>query len=107
MEPWSEGRAADPTAARQRYRSGTRAERRALREALRADPATAHLGLGVVLLVALAVGVFVSPVAGAAVAGAFAALFVAAGTVVFLRRHRGTAVLRRAYVFTFGWAQWL
>ncbi|NML52656.1 hypothetical protein HHL19_17435 [Streptomyces sp. R302] len=55
----------------------------------------------------LSIGIFVSPVASVSIAGAFAAHFTAAAAVLFLRGHRGASGLRRAYMFAFGWAQWL
>ncbi|MFJ9725999.1 hypothetical protein ACIRP3_24895 [Streptomyces sp. NPDC101209] len=106
-QQWPEGRAADPEAARERYDSDLRAARRRLREFLRADLPSAHLGLGGVVVTGVLVGLFAGPAAGALVAGAFALLFLAALAVMFLRGLRGAEAGRRAYLFTFGWANWL
>jgi hypothetical protein len=107
MEQWPEGPAADPQAARERYDSGMRATRKALREVIRADPPAAHFGLGIVVVASGSVGYFSTPVAGALIAGAFTALFIAALAVMFLRGIRGADVWRRAYLFAFGWANWI
>ncbi|MFD8219770.1 hypothetical protein ACFV2U_40320 [Streptomyces sp. NPDC059697] len=40
-------------------------------------------------------------------AGAFAALFLVALGVLLLRGLRGLDAGRRAYLFTFGWANWV
>jgi cobalamin biosynthesis protein CobD/CbiB len=106
VEQWPEGAAADPEAARQRYDSDMKASREALREVVRADLPTAHLGPGIVAVVAVAVGCFATPLAGALVAGAFAALFLGALAVMFPRGVQGVDALRRSYLFTFGWASW-
>lgn len=107
MEPWPEGNTADPEAARERYLSDMRAERKALREAIRADLPAAHLGLGIVTAASAGAGMFAGPIAAARVAGSFAALFLAAWAVMLLRGIRGLDAGRRAYLFTFGWANWL
>ncbi|KAB1140465.1 hypothetical protein F7R91_35795 [Streptomyces luteolifulvus] len=107
MKRWPEGPAADPEAARERYDSDMRSVRKALREAIRADLPAAHFGLGIVIVACVIVGLLVGPVAGALVAGAFAALFLVALVVMFVRGIRGADARRRAYLFTFGWANWV
>jgi hypothetical protein len=107
MERWPEGPAADPEAARERYDSGMRGTRRALRGAIEADMPAAHLGLGVVAVASVLVGLFMGPAAGALMAGAFVPLFLAALLIMFARGVRGADTGRRAYVLTFGWANWL
>ncbi|WP_458242567.1 hypothetical protein [Streptomyces sp. MAI_2237] len=104
---WPEGPAADPEAARERYDSDLRAARRTLRELIRADLPAAHLGLGIVVVASVLVGLSAGPATGALVAGAFALLFLAALAVMFLHGRRGREAGRRAYLFTFGWANWL
>ncbi|MFC4508387.1 MULTISPECIES: hypothetical protein [Streptomyces] len=106
MTRWPEGDAADPEAARERYDSDMRAMRQGLRELFRADPSDAHLGLGIVVFASVLVGLLTQPVAGALVFGTFAALFLVALLVMFLRGVRGLEAGRRAYLFTFGWGQW-
>jgi hypothetical protein len=81
--------------------------RKALREVIRADLPTAHLGLGIVIIASVIVGLFAGPAVGALVAGAFASLFLVALAVMFLRGIRGLDAGRRAYLFTFGWANWV
>ncbi|MFI8421133.1 hypothetical protein [Streptomyces sp. NPDC085479] len=107
MGQWPEGPAADPEAARERYVSDMRASRRALREMVRADLPTAHFGLGIVIVASVVVGLFAGPIVGALMAGSFAALFLVALVVMFLRGMRGLDAGRRAYLFTFGWANWV
>ncbi|MDI2128759.1 hypothetical protein [Yinghuangia seranimata] len=107
VQRWPEGSEADPEAARERYNSDMRATRKALREVVRADLPTAHFGLGIVFVASAAVGYFAGPAAGALVAGAFGALFFGALVVMFLRGIRGMDAARRAYLFTFGWANWV
>ncbi|MFF9457322.1 hypothetical protein [Streptomyces flaveolus] len=107
MQPWPEGPAADPEAARERYTSDLRASRKALREAIRADLPVAHVGLAIVVVASALLGLFTQPAAGAFVAGAFAALFLAALAVLLLRGVRGLDAARRAYLFSFGWANWI
>jgi hypothetical protein len=81
--------------------------RKALREVIRADLPTAHLSLGIVIIASVIVGLFAGPAVGALVAGAFASLFLVALAVMFLRGIRGLDAGRRAYLFTFGWANWV
>ncbi|WP_416985577.1 hypothetical protein [Streptomyces sp. T028] len=104
---WPEGRVADQEAARKRYEHDMRATRGAIRELFRAEPSDAHLGLGIVLFVSVLVGVLAAPTTGALVSGPFAALFLLTLVVMWLRGIRGWEAARRAYLFTFGWAQWI
>lgn len=106
-QQWPEGPAADPEAARQRYDSDMRMARKQAREALRADLPAAHFGLGIVIVASVIVGLAVGPVTGTLVGGVFAALFLVALGVMFLRGVRGADALRRAYLFSFGWANWV
>ncbi|MEU3402120.1 hypothetical protein [Streptomyces filamentosus] len=107
MEQWPEGLTADPGTARERYVSGMRASRKALLEVIRADLQAAHFGLGIVVVTSVVVGLFAGPVVGALVAGSFAVLFLVALVVMSLRGIRGLDAGRRAYLFTFGWANWV
>ncbi|WP_448320245.1 hypothetical protein [Streptomyces sp. CO7] len=106
-EQWPEGRFADPAAARERYDAGLRGARGAAREVLRAEPPDAHLGLGVVAVAVAVTALLAGPVPGSAVAGVFAALFLATLAVMRLRGVRGMDAVRRSYLFTFGWGQWI
>ncbi|MER5663758.1 hypothetical protein [Streptomyces mirabilis] len=107
VDRWPEGPAADPEAARERYDSDMRTSRKALRETVRADLPAAHFGLGLVIVASVIVGLLAGPVAGVLVAGAFAALFLVVLGVLLLRGLRGLDAGRRAYLFTFGWANWV
>ncbi|WP_405759541.1 hypothetical protein [Streptomyces sp. NBC_00073] len=103
---WPEGNSADPELARARYESDIKADRAALRDALRADMPAAHFGLMVVLAVGV-VGFFVwGPIVGAAVLSCFAALFLVVFGFVIFRGVHGLDAARRAYLFTFGWGNW-
>jgi hypothetical protein len=84
-----------------------RSARRALREVIRAELPAAHFGLGIVVVAGVVAGLLVGPVAGALVAGAFATLFLVALAAMFVRGVRGRDAVRRAYLFTFGWANWV
>jgi hypothetical protein len=107
MQQWPEGPVADPTAARERYTADLRASRKALREAVRPDLPVAHFGLGIVMVASALLSLFTRAIAGVLVAGAFAALFLAALAVMLLRGARGLDAARRAYLFSFGWANWI
>ncbi|MEU3985681.1 hypothetical protein AB0F77_37405 [Streptomyces sp. NPDC026672] len=71
---------------------------------LRADLPAANFGLGIVIVVSVVTGFAAGAVVGAGIGGAFALLFLATLLVMFLR---GEDALRRAYLFTFGWANWI
>ncbi|MFF3601065.1 hypothetical protein [Kitasatospora indigofera] len=105
-QDWPEGSAADPDAARARYEQDLREARGAGREALRAGLADAHVGLGLVLAVAVAVGCFKGAGPGALVLSAFLVLFCALLAGRFAAGARGRDLVRRSYLLTFGWAQW-
>ncbi|MGC0417751.1 hypothetical protein [Embleya sp. AB8] len=107
LQQWPEGPAADPKAARERYDADMQMSREAVREVFRADLPDAHLGLGIVIVTSVIVGFVAQPVIGALVGGAFAALFLVTLGVMFLRGIRGVDALRRTYLFTFGWSQWV
>ncbi|MGH4035219.1 hypothetical protein ACQB60_40600 [Actinomycetota bacterium Odt1-20B] len=107
MQQWPEGPAADPVAARERYDSDMKAARGALREVFRADLPAANFGLVIVIVVSVTAGFAAGPAVSAGIGGAFAVLFFATLLVMFLRGVRGEDALRRAYLFTFGWANWI
>ncbi|MGW5232264.1 hypothetical protein ACWEQU_08180 [Streptomyces nodosus] len=107
MEQWPEGSAADPEAARERYASDMRASRKTLRGVIRADLPAAHFGLGIVVVASVVVGLFAGAIAGALVAGFFTALFLVTLAGMLLRGISGMDAGRRAYLFTFGWANWV
>lgn len=107
MQQWPEGPEADAAAARERYDSDMRAARGAVREVFRADLPAANFGLGIVIVVSVVVGFAARAAVGAGIGGAFAVLFLATLLVMVLRGLRGEDALRRAYLFTFGWANWI
>jgi hypothetical protein len=107
MEDWPEGRSADPAAARERYDAGLRASRERMRSVFRSDTGDANTGLAVVIVATAVAGFLASPMSGVLVAGAFAALYLAALTYQLWKGVRGATALHRAYLFTFGWGQWL
>ncbi|MBC9719089.1 hypothetical protein H9Y04_41885 [Streptomyces sp. TRM66268-LWL] len=84
-----------------------REARAAVREVFRVELPVAHLGLGIVLVACAAMSVFWSPVGSGVVAGAFAALFLAALAVTLFRGRRGWAAVLATYKFSFGWANWV
>lgn len=107
MQQWSEGPAADPEAARERYESDMRAMRAEMREATRADMAAAHFGVGVVLATGVVLGLSTRPVFGGLLVGGFFTLFLTTLAVMFVRGVRGVDACRRSYLFSFGWANWI
>ncbi|MEV4504084.1 hypothetical protein [Streptomyces klenkii] len=90
-----------------RYAEGVRAERQAVREAVRADAFGAHVGLVVTALAVTAAVVFDEPRWYVIIAGVCAGWFTLALAVVFLRGGRGWDALRRAYIATFGWGDYV
>lgn len=84
-----------------------KAARGALREVLRADLPAANFGLVLVIGVSVVAGFAAGPAVGAGIGGAFAVLFLATLLVMLLRGVRGEDALQRAYLFTFGWANWI
>ncbi|WP_438289555.1 hypothetical protein [Streptomyces sp. HUAS TT7] len=75
-------------------------------EALREELPLAHIGLTVVVIASFIVGAFASLLYGALVAGVFAALFLGALGIQCLAGFDRESLLR-AYLVTFGWANWL
>ncbi|GGX66132.1 hypothetical protein [Streptomyces hiroshimensis] len=90
-----------------RYAEDMRAERQAVREAVRADAFGAHVGLVVTVLVVGAAVVFDEPQWAVVIAGACAGWFVLALVVTSLRGGGGWGAVRRAYIATFGWGDYV
>ncbi|MFE7334860.1 hypothetical protein [Streptomyces griseus] len=82
-------------------------ERHSVREALRSDLPAAHLGLGVTVIALIVVASFSGPRWTMIVAGAFAAWFLLALAVIHIGSGRGWDAVRRAYIATFGWGNWI
>ncbi len=96
----------DEDRARERYTADLRAERRAMREALRSSRGAAHLGLALTVVAVAAVAGFGSPRSALIIAGAVVAWFALVLTFVVALGGRGRNAVVRAYVATFGWAEW-
>lgn len=82
-------------------------DRRVIREALRSSRGAAHFGLVLTALVLGAVGYFEGPKWPLIIGGVFAVWFALAFVVVRARGGRGWKAIERAYIATFGWAEWL
>ncbi|MFE3739232.1 hypothetical protein [Streptomyces sp. NPDC059134] len=89
------------------YIRDMREERRTVREALRSDLPAAHMGLGVTVIALVVVASFSGPRWTVIVAGAFTAWFLLALAVIHIGNGRGWDVVRRAYIATFGWGNWI
>ncbi|GGV46031.1 hypothetical protein [Streptomyces griseoflavus] len=66
-----------------------------------------HIGLAVTMLALIVVSSFSGARWTLIVAGGFTAWFVLALTVVHIKGGRGREVVRRAYVATFGWGDYV
>ncbi|MFD3874293.1 hypothetical protein [Streptomyces sp. NPDC058623] len=82
-------------------------DRRVIRKALRTSRLGAHCGLVLTALVLGAVGYFEGPKWPLIIGGVFAVWFALALAVVRGRGGRGWKAIERAYIATFGWAEWL
>ncbi|MFD5141212.1 hypothetical protein ACFWMX_34115 [Streptomyces sp. NPDC058378] len=82
-------------------------DRRAIREMLRTSRGGAHFGLVLTALALGAVGYFEGPKWPLVIGGVFAVWFALALGVVRRRGGRGWKAIERAYIATFGWAEWL
>ncbi|WP_234351459.1 hypothetical protein [Streptomyces sp. XY413] len=82
-------------------------DRRVIREALRTSRGGAHVGLVLTALVLGAVGYFEGPKWPLIIGGVFAVWFALALAVVRSGGGRGWKAIERAYIATFGWAEWL
>ncbi|MFD9541223.1 hypothetical protein [Streptomyces sp. NPDC060022] len=83
------------------------AERHSVREALRSDLPAAHMGSGATVIVLSVVASFSGPRWTLIVAGAFTAWFLLALTAIHIGSGRGWDAVRRAYIATFGWGNWI
>ncbi|MFF4658931.1 hypothetical protein [Streptomyces sp. NPDC001381] len=82
-------------------------ERHPVREALRSDLPAAHMGLGVTVIALIVIASFSGARWTLIVAGAFAAWFLLALAVIHIGSGRGWDAVRRAYIATFGWGNWI
>ncbi|MFJ3706528.1 MULTISPECIES: hypothetical protein [Streptomyces] len=89
------------------YTRDVQAERHLVREALRSDLPAAHMGLGATAIILILVASFSGPRWTLIVAGAFTAWFLLALTVIHIGSGRGWDAVRRAYIATFGWGNWI
>ncbi|MET9608270.1 hypothetical protein ABZZ17_24960 [Streptomyces sp. NPDC006512] len=90
-----------------RYTRDMQQERHALREVLRSDLPAAHMGLGVTIIALIVVASLSGPRWTLIITGAFTAWFTLALTVIQIGSGRGWDAIRRAYVATFGWGNWI
>ncbi|CAL9646951.1 hypothetical protein SUDANB120_06504 (plasmid) [Streptomyces sp. enrichment culture] len=90
-----------------RWDRKVREERHSVREALRTDLPAAHLGLAVTIIALLVVASFSGARWALIISAAFAAWFLLALTVIHLGSGRGWDAVRRAYIATFGWGNWI
>ncbi|MGW1882545.1 hypothetical protein [Streptomyces sp. NPDC001970] len=89
------------------YTRDIRADRQSVREALRSDLPAAHIGLGVTVIALVVVAGFAGARWTLIVGGAFPAWFVLALAVIRIGSGRGWDAVRRAYIATFGWGNWI
>ncbi|MFG2440702.1 hypothetical protein [Streptomyces sp. NPDC048508] len=90
-----------------RYTQDIQEERRSVREALRSDFPAAHMGLGVTVIALTVVASVSGPRWTLIIAGAFTAWFGLALTMIRIGSGRGWDAIRRAYIATFGWGNWI
>ena len=90
-----------------RYNRDIHGERRAVRGALRTDLPAAHMGLGVTVISLIVIASFSGLRWTLIVAVAFATWFVLALAVIHAGSGRGWDAVRRAYIATFGWGNWI
>ncbi|MFD8585502.1 hypothetical protein ACFV2A_21695 [Streptomyces californicus] len=103
MEHSSDGENGDGSASSR----DMRAERRSVRDALRSDLPAAHVGLGVTVVALVVVASFSGPRWTLIITGVFAGWFILAATVTRIGSSRGWDAIRRAYIATFGWGNWI
>ncbi|WP_223205773.1 hypothetical protein [Streptomyces xanthii] len=89
------------------YTRDMQTERHSVREALRSDLPAAHVGLGVTVIVLIVVAGFSGPRWTLIIGGAFTAWFLLALAVIHIGSGRGRDAVRRAYIATFGWGNWI
>lgn len=103
----SSGRENSEGSASSRYTRNIQQERHALREALHPDLPAAHMGLGVTVVALIVVANFSGPRWTLIIAGAFTAWFILALAMIHIGSGRGWDAIRRAYIATFGWGNWI
>ncbi|MFI8362413.1 hypothetical protein [Streptomyces sp. NPDC085612] len=96
---------ADSTAAQ--YSQAIHDERGSVRAALRTDLPAAHLGLGVTAVGLIVVASFAGLRWGLIVLAGFATWFILVLGVIRIGSGRGWGAVRRAYIATFGWGNWI
>ncbi|MEV7526434.1 hypothetical protein [Streptomyces sp. NPDC091371] len=89
------------------YDRDIREERQAVRGALRTDLPAAHLGLAVTIIALLVVASFAGIRWTLIIFAAFTTWFLIALAVIHLGSGRGWDAVRRAYIATFGWGNWI
>ncbi|MCM9080064.1 hypothetical protein OG304_19005 [Streptomyces sp. NBC_00160] len=89
------------------YKRDVQEDRGSVREALRTDLPAAHMGLGVTIVGLIVVTSFAGLRWALIVAAAFTVWFVLGLAVIHLGSDRGWDAVRRAYIATFGWGNWI
>lgn len=97
----------DGAAAEHRPARDAAADRRSVRRAMSVDVRGAHIGLAATAIAVVVVATLGSLGWAWAVAGCFGAWYAVALLVVHLRDWRGWNAVRRAYVATFGWGDYI
>ncbi|MFJ2110066.1 hypothetical protein ACIOHH_36515 [Streptomyces microflavus] len=95
------------SAAQARYNRDLQQGRRVIREALRSGLPAAHMGLGVTVIFLTVLASFTGPRWTLIIAGALSAWFLLALSVIHIGRGSGWNAVRRAYIATFGWGNWI
>ncbi|AVZ70967.1 hypothetical protein SLUN_00495 [Streptomyces lunaelactis] len=78
-----------------------------MREALGSDLPAAHIGLGAAVIALVVVASFAGPRWTLIVAGAFTAWFILALPVIHIGSGHGWNAVRRAYIATSCWGNWI
>ncbi|MEW2064707.1 hypothetical protein AB0899_28785 [Streptomyces sp. NPDC007002] len=105
MEDSSERENSEGSASR--YARDMQEEGHSVCEALRSDLPAAHLGVGATVIALIVVASFSGPQWTLIVAGAFTAWCLLALAVIHIGSGRGWDAVRRAYIATFGWGNWI
>ncbi|MET7728373.1 hypothetical protein [Streptomyces mirabilis] len=71
------------------------------------DVGGGHIGLVVTIIALVVIAIFSGPRWALIVTGGFTAWFVLALTVIHIKGGRGRQAIRRAYVATFGWGDYV
>lgn len=90
-----------------RYAPDMQSERHNVREALRSDVPAAHMGFALTVVVLAVIAGYSGLRWTFIVSGVFSGWFLLALAVIHIGSGRGWDAVRRAYVATFGWGNWI